>query len=314
MRADDAKKLPLDQILLRLGFSPVKSRKNGGELWYASPFRAEKNESMHISAVVHPRLGRIWIWKDFGDIGGNVIDFIQRYYGLSDSDVSGALQRLEDLGFGRSGYKDPSPTLWDAPLKAEADQPAHPFTDVRIEPLASADLLEYLRGRGIDAALAKHYLMEVHYRFNGQPFFALAFKNDEDGYEMRSTGRFKGVLPPKTITMLHLEKLDSTATLTVFEGFMDYLSALTHYGKLEADTPVLILNSVVTEKLAIEKIQALGIRKVHLYRDRDNAGHKLLGSFKEQLPDVEVVDHSALYAGYKDFNEFLVARQKGRGR
>src|SRR4051794_38479571 len=115
MRADDAKKLPLDRILLHLGYSPVKSRKNGNELWYASPFRAEKEASMHISAVVHPRLGRIWVWKDFGDIGGNVIAFIQRYYGLNEGDVSGALRKLEDLGFEGTERKAPSPTLWDAP-------------------------------------------------------------------------------------------------------------------------------------------------------------------------------------------------------
>lgn len=61
MRADEAKKLPLDQILSSLGFSPVKSQKDGQELWYASPFRAEKDASLHISTVTHPRLGRIWV-------------------------------------------------------------------------------------------------------------------------------------------------------------------------------------------------------------------------------------------------------------
>ena len=65
---------------------------------------------MYISAVVHPRLGTIWTWKDFGDIGGNVIAFIQRYCGLSERDVSGALRKLEDLGFKWAGHKAPSPT------------------------------------------------------------------------------------------------------------------------------------------------------------------------------------------------------------
>lgn len=101
MRADDAKRLPLDQILSSLGFSPVKSQKNGQELWYTSPFREEKDASLHISSVMHPRLGEIWVWKDFGDVGGNVIDFALRYFRLPANDVSGALARLEQFGGGR---------------------------------------------------------------------------------------------------------------------------------------------------------------------------------------------------------------------
>ena len=34
-----------------------------------------------------------WIWKDFGDIGGTVIDFVVRY---KSTDVIGALAFLED--------------------------------------------------------------------------------------------------------------------------------------------------------------------------------------------------------------------------
>lgn len=32
----------------------------------------------------------------------------------------------------------------------------------------------------------------MHYRFEGKAFKALAFANNQGGYEMRSTGRFKG--------------------------------------------------------------------------------------------------------------------------
>lgn len=308
MRADDAKRLPLDRILARLGHQPVKSVKGGRELWYASPFRVETEASLHISLVHNNRLGWIWVWKDFGDTGGNVIDFAIRYYGLSPDDVSGALQKLDGLGITPVRMSLPSPaSLMTLPKKKAAE---HPFTDVNIQPLASSDLLEYLAGRGIDAALAKHYLQEVHYRFEAKPFSALAFRNDKGGHEMRSTGRFKGTLPPKTITLLHPEKLASSPAVAVFEGFMDYLSALTFYGKTEADTPVLILNSAAMEKVAVEKIQSLGVRKVHLYLDRDETGKAMATHFRDQLAGLEVIDQSKLYVGYKDFNAFLMARQK----
>lgn len=309
MRADDAKRLPLDRILALLGHQPVKTVKAGRELWYHSPFREEKTASLHISHVYHTRLGWIWIWKDFGDIGGNVIAFTQRYYGLSEDDVSGALKKLDGLGLGSVSAALPSPAPVRPQPKGKAEV-AHPFTEVQITPLESPALLDYLARRGITAELAQRYLGEVHYRFEEKPFSALAFGNDHGGYEMRSTGRFKGTLPPKAITLLHPEKLASSSAVAVFEGFMDYLSALTYYGKTEADTPVLILNSAAMEKAAVEKIQSLGASKVHLYLDRDETGKEMTGRLQAQLAGLEVIDQSKLYVGHKDFNAFLMARQK----
>lgn len=311
MRADDAKKLPLDQILLGLGHSPVKSTKGGKELWYRSPFREDKDASLHISHVYHARLGWIWVWKDFGDVGGNVIDFAIRYFGLAADDVSGALRRLDGLGSAGGRVAVPSPA--PSPLRAAKTAP-HPFTDVQVTPLQSTALLNYIAGRGIDPALAQRYLKEVQYHFEGQAFMALAFGNDAGGYEMRSTGTFKGVLPPKAITLLHPEKLIKGGALAVFEGFTDYLSALTYYGKTEADTPVLILNSVAMESAAVKRIQSLNVERLHLYLDRDDAGRKLLDSLREQLPELEILDQSRLYQGFKDFNAFLMARQKEMSR
>lgn len=316
MRADDAKKLPLDQILSSLGYSSVKSQKHGQELWYASPFREEKDASLHISSVVHPRLGRIWVWKDFGDIGGNVIDFAIRYYGLAANDVSGALAKLDRYVNTRSKASPLSPAmpLLSASQKKESDAPDIAFTDVQIEPLSSRRLIGYLAGRGIDSSMARQYLQQVSYHFDGNHYLALAFANNLGGYEMRSTGRFKGTLPPKGITILHPEKKESCNEVTVFEGFMDYLSALTHYKRTEASTPVIVLNSASMQEQAIEAIKELGAKKVHLYLDRDTTGRKLMETFKETLVDAEVIDQSGLYSDYKDFNEFLIARKQDKQR
>lgn len=311
MRTDDAKKLPLDVILSALGYAPVKRRKNGMELWYASPFREDRTPSLHISQVHHVRLGWIWVWKDFGDIGGTVIDFIRRYEGVS---VAGALRFLEgmQLGGGAAVAASPAP-----PQKAPAEQqeaPAHPFTEVRIAPLESQELLGYLARRGIPAGIAKRYVQEVHYRFEGKAFKALAFANSQGGHEMRSIGSFKGTLPPKGITLLHPEKITAGGAVTVFEGFMDYFSALAYYRKAEADTPVIVLNSAAMREQAMHAIHALGARKVHLYLDRDETGGKLVEQFREALPGLEVLDHSGLYEGVKDFNEFWVAKRVERVR
>lgn len=245
-----------------------------------------------------------------------MIDFALRYFGLPANDVSGALARLERFSSGNPKARTPSPALplFSAPTKQEPETIAHPFSDVQIEPLTSKYLTAYLTKRGIEAGLAKQYIKQVSYGFDGKQYLALAFPNDVGGYEMRSTGRFKGTLPPKGITSLHREKMESCKEVTVFEGFADYLSALTYYGRTEATTPVLVLNSASMQDQAIEAIKELGAEKVHLYLDHDATGKKLAQNFREALVDVEVIDHSNIYAGYKDFNEFLTAKAQEKSR
>lgn len=264
--------------------------------------------------MVHPRLGLIWIWKDFGDAGGNVIDFALRYFRLAENDVSGALERLDGLGIGSNKAQTPSPALSNSSVSApEPEAAACPFTNIQIELLTSEKLITYLAGRGISADLAKYYVQQVRYTFEGRRFLALAFANDKGGHEIRSTGNFKGSLPPKTITYLHPDKMDGSQTVTLFEGWIDYLSALTFYGKREASTPVLILNSIVTGEAAIEKLRLLGVSKVHCYLERDTGGRVMLNHLRKALPDVDLVDQSGLYDGHKDFNEFLQEGLKERG-
>jgi hypothetical protein len=42
MNAAQAKKIPLKEILAKLGFQPIKTFKGGEELAFLSPFRKEK--------------------------------------------------------------------------------------------------------------------------------------------------------------------------------------------------------------------------------------------------------------------------------
>lgn len=47
MNIEEAKKIPLEVFLQRLGFSPVKQQ--GDSLWYRSPFREERTPSFKVS-------------------------------------------------------------------------------------------------------------------------------------------------------------------------------------------------------------------------------------------------------------------------
>lgn len=83
----------MPELLGRFGHEPVKLANQGGEYWYISPFRYEKEPSFHTSY-----LGGKWIWNDFGrgDVAGSgtVIGFLEMHENVN---VSGALQILKNL-------------------------------------------------------------------------------------------------------------------------------------------------------------------------------------------------------------------------
>ena len=62
-------------------------------------------------------------------------------------------------------------------------------------------MVSYLTGRGIDPAIARTYCREVRYTIGGKEYFAVGFRNDAGGWELRSD-RFKGGSSPKYITTL----------------------------------------------------------------------------------------------------------------
>lgn len=103
---------------------------------------------------------------------------------------------------------------------------------------------------------------------------------------------------PKDISIRRIRDGPSTEC-TVFEGFIDYLSALT-LGIIGADA--IILNSVSNVNRAIPHLR--DYTTIHCYLDNDVAGKTALGQLTEQL-EISVIDRSTLYSGYNDLNEYL---------
>ncbi|MBT1689866.1 CHC2 zinc finger domain-containing protein [Dawidia soli] len=69
MKFEQAKAIPLSEILAKLGISPEKQY--GDEIQYLSPFRQEKTPSFYVNAKKNS-------WYDHGPgIGGGVIQFIE---------------------------------------------------------------------------------------------------------------------------------------------------------------------------------------------------------------------------------------------
>jgi len=242
------------------------------------------------------------IWHDFGEgKGGNVLDFVMEYYNLAS--ISKALRQLENL----MGQQRIEPVKPITPTKITSN----PLEVRKIQSLQNRALTEYLRGHGISEYTARPYVKEIYYTRKGKNYFALAFKNESEGHELRNP-YFKGVHGTKNITIIGKKELlakrkagEEVDAVTVFEGFIDFLSALTHYGK-DITTPVIVMNSVAMKDRTVEAIKEMGVNKVYLYLDRDQSGRELTEHFRNELQGVDLLDKSDLYADYKDFNEFLV--------
>lgn len=320
MNSEKAKKLSLPDILAKLGYTPAKTVKAGNEIWYNSPFRNDTTPSFHTSY-----LGGKWIWNDFGDIGGTVIDFAMRY---KNTNVAGALDFLERL-MGNQYYTSNQQSLFSAPTAEVTSLPVptpseviETLSIVKISPISvnsfnGRGLLQYLTNeRGIKQEIAVKYLVEVQYRNNenGKTYFAAGIKNTHGGYEIRNK-YFKSSIGQKGITFIKGQGVEGKAA--VFEGFMDFLSALTYYHSKDIDnfrqlleSDVVIMNSASFHQQTIEQLKANQYSHIALYLDNDTTGKKISSQLQAELPSI-TEDFSTLYQEYKDFNQFLTGMSKG---
>ncbi|MDB5268034.1 MAG: primase [Hymenobacter sp.] len=292
-----AKQIPLLVLMSRLGHEPLGTAR-GGNHYFLSPFREESTPSF---VVCEPKNN----WVDFGETpepgkkayGGDVLKLVMRLTGFT---VPVACQALGQ-------WMGDVPAL-ERPRAAGRTVATGglTFTDVRTEPLTYNVLINYLTGRGIDWGLVQRssrtqaHLQQVLYQIQGKerlkPYFGLSWKT-EAGLEVRNA-RFQGCIGEKGLTWLP----GPEPGVVVFEGFMDYLSALTFWRKASFGSTVLILNSVNLLGLALPKL--LEYDQVHSCLDNDAAGLRALHVLRQAMPG-KVKAHNEIYRGFKDFNDFL---------
>lgn len=296
MNTQQAKRIPLADLLGRLGHQPVKEVR--GELWYRSPFRREEEPSFKINVARN-------IWYDFGEgEGGNVLDFVMKHEQVSS--IPAVLDALERI-FGKL-------PLFGADVPGWKPEPASPpvraVPEAVLKSLQHRALTMYVNGRGIPTDLAKTFVQEMHYVRDGKPYFALAFRNNSGGYELRNP-YYKGTHGPKDITLLSAEGKPAER-IAVFEGFMDFLSSQVA-GELTRPLPaVIVMNSTAMKDKTLAALRESGATHIQLYLDHDRAGREITAFLHEQLPDRKVTDRSAVYAGHNDMNDYLVAQRVSR--
>lgn len=305
MNTDQAKQLSLPDLLEKLGHTPSKITKGGNELWYPSPFRKENDASFHTSFI-----GGKWIWKDFGDIGGTVVDFAMRYWDTRT--ISEALAFLDKHapGAARLGTKPDLFSFQQQPHRGAVENFLHDrqLQLIEVKPISSAAILNYLRDRGIPAELANKYLVEVRYQNTavGKAFYGFGMRNESDGFEVRvalPNNKFKSAINARDITVIRGSQ-SGTGTVSLFEGMTDFLSLLVMQGKSQLPGDGIIMHSLSSHPRTVEYLKKHSYEEIRTYLDNNQAGQKGTTRLKEDL-GAAVISYSASFAPYEDLNDAL---------
>ena len=275
----EIKSIPLATFMSQLGYFPVKTQ--GYRLWYKSPLRQEHTASFKVQADIN-------CWYDFGiGKGGNIIDLAAELYQSND------LRYLMDCIARCVSVSPPQTVASSSPQRHSAPS----FTDIEVVPLRHHALVAYLQERGIPAQIAVKHCKQIHYSCRGKRYYAVGFANENGGYETRNR-YFKGCIAPKDITLRRIRD-GPTNDVAVFEGFIDYLSAIT-LGIIQG-TDAIILNSVSNVGKAIPYLRDYST--IHCYLDNDDAGKSTFAAISAELDNV--IDCSTFYSQFNDLNEFL---------
>ena len=281
MNCKQINQIPLTQVLDNLGIKPTKQRNK--DVWFFSPFREEKTASFKINLANNK-------FHDFGNGSkGTVVDFWCEY---KCCNVKTAIKEISNIFSFPEQVNIPRARIIGKNVKQSKPH----FKILESKPLSINSLKGYLSQRGLSHKVYS-YIMEVDYENNGRKYFAVGFKNDLDGYELRSL-YFKGC-SSKTITSLIK---DDSSTLILFEGFIDFLTYIERTEANEANESFIILNSLAMIQKA--KPYFSKYDKVKLFLDNDQAG---LGVAEELISEFSnIIDKSSTYSSFKDYNDFHV--------
>ena len=277
---NDLKNIGIRQFLAWRGILP-KYERNGYDM-YLSPLREERTPSFKVDYVQN-------LWYDFGlGEGGTLLTLVMR---LERCDSREAVRRLQNGEKRDAGSVSLSPSVGERPAVGG------PSTVVRLADVSELSILTddthrhpaligYLVSRGIVPSVAAAFCREVRYEVNGRAFFAVGFRNDAEGWELRSE-RFKGGSSPKHITTID----NRSDTVIAFEGFMDFLAYLSLKYPERLRIAAAVLNSVVNLPKAIPFLSRHPV--IHAFFDNDEAGRKTTSDLIRLCPRSEVIDQSS---------------------
>ncbi len=286
MNCIEANKIPITEILSSV-YNCRPESQSGNKLRYFSPVRNERTPSFFVT----PGTNR---WIDFGaNKKGGSIDLVCE---LSNVDVTSAIHIIEKMRPSNIKVKF-DPKMKNSKMRIE-----------KVREITSISLIKYLEKRSISFSIAFKYLKEVTYFVNGKCYYALGFKNDLGGWELRNGIKserfpkgFKGGILPKTITTIPGIKHD---TLNLYEGFFNFLSCIEFF-RTNPQYDSIVLNSLVN----LHKVDLNKYERINLWLDNDEPGINAANKV--------ITDHGnahnlsqMYYPDFNDFNDFIIEENK----
>lgn len=295
MNIEQANNIALAAIMDKLGIKPAKQ--SSKESVYLSPLREERTASFNVH---HGK--NVWYDHGIGE-GGTTIDFACAYLKSHNQahTISDALRWLATIG-------DLAPYI--APVETnDSNLQDSQLVLKLVKPIEQRTLIDYLTSRGIQLPVARQYLKElrIYNKATRKSFFALGFKNEDEGYEVRNKF-FKGCIRPKTVTFI---RGTQPKNIHIFEGFMDFLSIITHNKGIRLKDDAIILNSLSCLKQATPYIKDYGYNAAYTWMDNDKAGKTATASLDEFFKTQEQLVHKPMnfvYASHKDINAWHMCR------
>lgn len=287
MTLDDIKKISIREYLGQIGINPAKENNRYG--MYHSPFREDKDASMKVDYNKN-------LWIDYGSgEGGSIIDLAMR---LNNISLNETIEMLNQHNSKSVQQHDMTTVCQPDSFSFHRDNSPVIKID-KVQPLANPTLISYLKERGINIDIAQKYCSDVYYSVDDKSYFAVGFRNDAGGYELRNK-YFKGSTTPKNITTIN----NDSNTVMIFEGFIDFLSYLSLKNNPVPTIDSAILNSLANLPKAIPFLQTH--KTIHAFLDNDEAGKQAVQCLCPVCK--EVVDQSGFYQNHKDLNDYLRSR------
>lgn len=301
---------------------------------YMVAIRSERTPSCHIDDKRH-------FFKDFGSgEGGGVIDFVMYFYKerhnrtLTHREANDIIARLAGLNLQSNNNTQGRHTQPSAARKgtdgASVSSPRRrqvAESQVRVQKawpdVTLSFLLDYaVNTRRIPQNLVNQYLYQVKAKFKktGREYYYLAFPTSNNSWQLRNSMQGAGKCSVSSFPTIYTSEGDLRASsrlidpsileptsdqIVIFEGFMNFLSALADEHALFFNTDVIVLNSVNNTDLAYNFIAKHDT--VYAYYDNDKTGEKynqmLCERLRQDKPDINYYDMRYLYQEFNDYND-----------
>ena len=272
------KQIRMIDYLAQKDIYPINSKQN--IFWYLSPFRNEKTASFKIDVSTNR-------FYDFGEgFGGTLIDLISKLEKLSIKEI---IQKFNENSFSFQKQND---------FQFEKNQTKNEYEILELKEISSFSLIQYLEERKLPLEIVKRYCKEIHYKLNDKKYYAIAFPNNQNGFEIRNK-YVKMCLVKKDISLIKKNQNQ----LKIFESWSDFISYIFLFPTNEFEYDYLILNSIALLRKNIELINKY--ESIQSYFDHDDAG-KSATNFLETELKTKVKNDSNFYKNYKDLNEFII--------